>query len=679
MTPRQILESLGHREKLENLSRDFGLPHCPEYDIGYFSNLWFPELDRALGALDKAADPESLVCRGRIRRLIGDSLGAAQDLRAALDLVPDLAEAHAYLGEIELSRPEALLSLEKAVSLKPALACARLYLGAALLVRGRFKESLAPLAAAAKLEPAWALPHLLVGRALERMKEGRGAYASYLRAGRLAPVCSAAHLLASRSAPSPALESHHVLAAYDVSPVLGFITLQIHQTLAVDSLAYLRRIRSFCFHHPAKVAAYYRREATQSHFSHFPAEDYGFVRRLVARHPRLAWAQAFYGRAACYTPQGAPEGVERLTKAIALRPEAGWTRAWRANAWRMTGKPENAQADFADSIRLQPFYHRAFVWRGSLLRKLGRLPQALADLDRAAAMDPYYSLTFHERSLTRRELGDPVGSVLDLDRAFLLDHRYSWVYKTGREPSPKDMDLGLSQLDRAVRRHPGVSSLRVWRGQLRMLRGLSSAAMEDLEAAVQDDPHQPLAWAWRGRALATGGQAEAAVASLQKALELLPSLWVAYGWLAEAQWDCGQRARARATLKRVLARKPQTPWAYCLRARFDAALGRPRAALDSVRRALLIDGKSPEAYILAASIRLSLGDVRGARRAADRCLEIAPTLGRAHLLSASIAEREGRHDKAVKGFRAALNNHPYLFNPKQKLEMKRLLEAAPEA
>ncbi|MBI3554103.1 MAG: tetratricopeptide repeat protein [Elusimicrobia bacterium] len=677
MKATEALEPLGHWEKLEELSRRFATPHAPEYELEYFRKLYHAELLSALAAaeeeLARGETAAALAARGRIRRLLGDAAGACEDLKRALDLDARCAAAHAFLGELDLTRPEAEASLTRAIALDGRLACAYLYRGACRLLRDDAAGASRDLRRLLELKPASALGRLMLGLTLEELGRPRAAASAYAAAARANPVCSAAYLLGCRTAAGPRELALCFRRAYDVSPVLGFITLQIHRTLRVESPAYIRRILGFCFDHPETVGAYYRREATQSHFSHFPAEDYGFVAKLVKANPRLSWTHAFFGRAACYTQGGAVEGVRQLSRAIALAPHAGWAYAWRANARRINGDAAGALKDFDAAIRLQPFYHRSFVWRGSLYRKLNRLNEALADLDRAIAMDPYYSLTYHERSLVRRGLGDFVGSAFDLDQAFLLDHRYSWVFKTGAEPSAEETAKGLAQLAVAIKAQPRVASLRVWRGQLLLQKRDWSAALLAFEDALTLDPHHFLGHGWRGKALLESGQAEAAARSLRVALRYEPRFWVAHGWLAEALAAQGRAGQAFACLEGVLKSKPKTPWAYYLRAKFELQRGRPRAALKSLERALLLDGKYPEAYLLLAQAKLSLRDLPGARAAVSRCIEIAPNLGRAYVVRAAVNEGAGRGDEVVADYRKALREFPYLFNPEQRSRMEDLL------
>ena len=670
-------ERLGLHEKLEDLSELFGAPHCPEYELSYFRTLRRPEIRAALRAAEEAlsgrADARAHARRGRLLRVAGDQNGALADFHRALDLDPLLAEAHAGLGEADLSRPEAEASLSRAIELDAEYPWAWLYRGAARLRSGRAADARGDFERFVGLRPESALGFLMLGLCEERLKSRDRAAKAYARAWEKDKTCSAACLLRSGAAASFKDELVWFHRAYDVSPVLGFITLQIHQTVTVDAPAYVRKIRRFCFEEPETVGAYYRREATQSHFSHFPAEDYAFVKKLCGAHPELGWANAFFGRASCYTPSGVPEGIEHLTRAIAQVPHAGWLHAWRANAYRAVGKPELALKDFGEAVRLQPYYHRSFVWRGGLLRKLGRFEEALADLDRALAMDPHYSLTYWERSLARRGMGDLVGAAFDLDRAYLLDARYHWAFKTGGAPTPEEMEKGIARLTAAIKKNPTVPSLLVWRGAIKLQRWDRSGAILDFERAAELDPHHALAHGWAARALLESGRPAAAVERARRALALEPRFWIARQWLAESLRAVGKKAEAKRVLARTLKEKKTTPWAHYLLARFAVEEKKPALAEKELETALLLDGKYPEAYLLLAQVRLERGDAEGALSAAQRCVDVAGNLGRAYVCRAAAYEALGRAEDALGDYRRVLAEYPYLLNDDQRVLVGNLL------
>ncbi|MDE2142593.1 MAG: tetratricopeptide repeat protein [Elusimicrobia bacterium] len=677
MDPFKRVEALGLYGKIEDLSERFGLPHAPEYELSYFRTLYRPELRAALDAAEtvpaKRRNAVFHARRGRLRRAAGDQGGALADYQAALDLDPERADAHAGLGEADLSRPEAEESLSRALVLEPDHAWARLDRGAARLLADRAAEAREDLERFVGLAPESALGFLLLGMAEERLGRRERAAKAYERAWEKDRVCSAACLLRARAAKSFKDRLVWFHRAYDVSPVLGFITLQIHQTVKIDAPAYVDKILRFCFERPEQVAAYYRREATQSHFSHFPAEDYDFVRRLCGAHPDLGWANAFFGRASCYTPAGMPEGIAHLTRAIRQVPHAGWLRAWRANAKRAVGDAAGALKDFGDAARLQPFYHRSFVWRGGLLRKLGRFPEALADLDRALAMDPHYSLTYWERSLARRGQGDVVGAAFDLDRAYLLDHRYHWAFKTGGAPAPEELKKGISQLTAAIARFPSMPSLRVWRGQLRLQQWDRSAAVLDFERAAEIDPHHALAHGWAARALLESGRPAAAAERARRAISLEPRFAMARMWLAESLRALGQTKEAKAVLAEALRLKKTTPWAHYLLGVFAYDDRNFAAAEKELNTALLLDGKYPEAYLLLAQVLLARGKAKPALAAAQRCVDVAGNLGRAYVIRAAANLNLGNAKAAVADYEKVLKEFPYLLNPQQKADVENLL------
>ena len=674
------VERLGLNEKLEDLAERFGAPHCPEYELSYFRALRRPEIRAALEAEDRAlAARESAaarVRRGRLRRAAGDLGGALADFQKALDLDPELAAAHAGLGEADLTRAEAEESLTRAIALDAEAPWPWLYRGAARLLSGRAPQARGDFERFVGLAPDSALGFLMLGLCEERLKARDRAAKAYARAWENDKVCSAACLLRSRAASTFKDELLWFHRAYDVSPVLGFITLQIHQTTRVDAPAYVRKIRRFCFEEPEQVGAYYRREATQSHFSHFPAEDYAFVKKLCGAHPELGWANAFFGRASCYTPAGMPEGVEHLTRAIAQVPHAGWLRAWRANAYRALGKHDLALKDFGEAARLQPYYHRSFVWRGGLLRKLGRFDEALADLDRALAMDPHYSLTYWERSLTRRGLGDMAGAAFDLDRAYLLDARYHWAFKTGGAPAKADLEKGVAQLAGAIARFPTLPSLLVWRGQLKLQLWDRSGAILDFERAAELDPHHALAHGWAARVLLESGRPAAAAERARRALALEPRFWIARQWLAESLSALGRKAEAKRVLAETLEEKKTTPWAHYLLAQFALDEGKTARAEKELEIALLLDGKYPEAYLLLSQVRLQRGNPEGALAAAQRCVDVAGNLGRAYACRAAACEALGRASDALGDYRRILAEYPYLLNDEQRAQAERLLAQA---
>jgi len=77
-------------------------------------------------------------------------------VRRALELAPDLAEAHASLGLIELNRGDPVLaerSLERSLRLNPGYTMAHVWQGLAIIAQGRYREAAAHNRDAFRLDP----------------------------------------------------------------------------------------------------------------------------------------------------------------------------------------------------------------------------------------------------------------------------------------------------------------------------------------------------------------------------------------------------------------------------------------------------------------------------------------------------------------------------------------------
>jgi tetratricopeptide (TPR) repeat protein len=675
----------GHEGVLECPSARLGWPFIAEHDLWFHRAFRAPELRAMLARAEARDDARSLAARGRLRRLLGDDAGAACDLRAALDAAPRLAQAHAWLAELDLSAPGAEEGLTRALSLPGAPGAALLYRAFARLQRGRPSDALKDAAAYRRRDPRSALAALLAGEAAWRLKRRDAAARAFADAARLEPVCAAAWLLRARAAagglPAALPPKAAALAerALDADPTYALITLSWHGPRARPGAAWRRhlgRLLDFAFREPERAGWYYRQD--DIHYAPYHFQEYADARALLAIRPDAAWAEALTARGALRCPPDpalAKEGVRHATRAASLAPWAGWPRAWIGLGLIKSRKPKEAERFFTQCLRLQPFYHRALAWRGSLRRGLGRTEQAIADLDRAIAIDELYPFAPHERSLARRAQGDWLGAALDLDRAFLLDWRYSWVFASGREPGAEESARGLRELDAAVARHPSCVSLRAWRGELRRARGELGRALADLFEAAAQDPSHPNALAFLGRALLEAGRPAEALEPLARAIALAPGQWIFRGWLAEAEFRAGRRQRAFSQIAEIIRGTPQHWWALHLRARFQLESGRPRRALADLERADSYEGRHADGHHLAAQALVALGDLPGAEAETDKALRVSPHLGRALLLRAEIRRRQGRAAEALADWKTVFEKFPYLLNPEERGRVRALLGA----
>ena len=100
-------------------------------------------------------------------------------------------------------------------------------------------------------------------------------------------------------------------------------------------------------------------------------------------------------------PQG---GVERIDRALAIRPDSAEALSNRGYALTALNRLEAALASCDRALAIKPDYAEARNNRGVVLMKLKRFAAALADFDRAVATSPDYTQALNNRGNALKEL-----------------------------------------------------------------------------------------------------------------------------------------------------------------------------------------------------------------------------------------------------------------------------------
>ena len=149
--------------------------------------------------------------------------------------------------------------------------------------------------------------------------------------------------------------------------------------------------------------------------------------RILARHPRAAWALAWRGRT--YHEWGRPgEALRDLESALSLSPGSAWPRAWKGKVILELGDARASLASFNAAIARDPDYPPTWGWRARAHRRLDRFEAAEADFDRAIRLDYRASWAFAGRGECRLRMGDRPGALRDLDRALAICPSYAEAY-----------------------------------------------------------------------------------------------------------------------------------------------------------------------------------------------------------------------------------------------------------
>lgn len=217
------------------------------------------------------------------------------------------------------------------------------------------------------------------------------------------------------------------------------------------------------------------------------------------------------------------EGIERLDRELGIG-ERTWHRVGlrynRAQVNGMSGRLEEALADYASIIDADSDFADHYFNRGSMLRRLGRVEEAIADYERALALEPPFPEAHYNRGEALLELGDAEGALADFDRTLELE--------------------------------PGHLEALLARAGLLADRGDDRAAMEDVTAGLRLDPEHPHLLCLQGRLWSEDGRTAEAHAALAEALRLDPGLAEAWAIKAELAYQDGDLAGALADFDRAV-------------------------------------------------------------------------------------------------------------------------------
>ncbi len=220
------------------------------------------------------------------------------------------------------------------------------------------------------------------------------------------------------------------------------------------------------------------------------------------------------------------EGMARLDRELApgdqLLHRTG-LRYNRAQVYGMSGRLEEALADYSAVIEVDPNFHDHYFNRGNILRRLGRNKEAIEDYERALRLSPPFPEAYYNRGDARLELGDADGALADFDRVLELDpeHVDAWLNRAALRCDLDDTDGAWADVTAGLALAPGNPHLLCVQGRVLAERGEADAAREALSAALGIDQSLAEAWAIRGGLEFDSGDLVSAVSDLSRAVELL--------------------------------------------------------------------------------------------------------------------------------------------------------------
>lgn len=367
------------------------------------------------------------------------------------------------------------------------------------------------------------------------------------------------------------------------------------------------------------------RAALRLHQAGQVVQAQGIYRRILDRDPEHADALHLLGLAELQQGSAA-QAVERMNRAIALRPGVAVYHLNLAEAYRTLGQLERAVGCCRMALRLQPHFPEAVHNLGWIYKAMGRSEDALSQFRQAVRLQPDFALAHNSLANSLREVGD--------------------------------IPQALEHFRRASELAPERAEFRSNLGQLLLECNNPEEALEHCRAAVRLLPDLHEAHCNLGNVLRELGRLTEAKACYMEALRLNPDLAIVHNNMGQALHEEGELDGAVTWYEHALVMEPNSTRFLTNLADVFAEQEKFEEALVTYERALRLDSTYVQAHCGLGALMRELGRPEDARRHYIEALRLKPELPGCHCALGDLAEEMGDKDAAEASFREALWHNP---------------------
>jgi tetratricopeptide (TPR) repeat protein len=272
---------------------------------------------------------------------------------------------------------------------------------------------------------------------------------------------------------------------------------------------------------------------------------------------------------------------------------------------------------------------------------------------------------FFDSGMVRLQKKDIDGAIADMTKSIELNQRYvDAFFIRGHCLSLKgDRDRALLDYDKVIElapTAPGVERVYNIRSVIRILKGDTAGALQDLQTAIELNPNYAESFSNRGVTRSLRGDQSGAAADYDKALELNPNLVAAYIGRGILRFERQNLEGAMADVNRALELAPKAAKQYVDRAVLHTLAGEVDLALADIKKASALDATSLS--------EKDPGIASSPFKRLQSFISSNPTNARAYEARGLLRLIQGRRSEATQDFTKSLE-----LNPKLRSEIDRLM------
>lgn len=313
---------------------------------------------------------------------------------------------------------------------------------------------------------------------------------------------------------------------------------------------------------------------------------------------------------------------------------------------------------FNQAINTKPYLAKPYFYRAIAKLNLEDYAGAEADASKAIELNEFITDAWEVRGVARQNMGDNEGAITDYEHALSLipRNRQLMFNLATASTSVKRYEKADSIFGELIEYYPGFENAYLGRARLRLERGDTLRALEDIDTALVRNSDSFNAHVMRAELLMSRERPlfRTALANMDKAIRLQPKIAGLYINRAYIRYNLQDWDGAMSDYDYALSLEPLNISALFNRGMLNTEAGANDKALEDFSTVIKLEPDNHRAHYNRALVRARKNDFAGAISDIDAVIAVFPNFPAGYFLRSEFERAKGDLREASKDYDKAI-------------------------